>query len=74
MADRERGTVKWFNSSKGYGFIIGPDGQDIFVHYTAIQGSGYRTLEEGQHVEFSLAQGEKGPLARDVVVLQHSDQ
>lgn len=70
MEDRERGTVKWFNATKGYGFIHGPGGEDIFVHYTAIQGSGYRTLEEGQTVEFSIGQGEKGPQARDVVVVE----
>ncbi len=68
MSDqRETGTVKWFNASKGYGFIERSSGTDIFVHYSAIEGSGYRSLEEGQRVEFTVAEGQKGPQAQDVV-------
>ena len=57
------GKVKWFNNSKGYGFIQQEDGTDIFVHFSAIQGDGYKTLEEGQAVEFEVTQGQKGPQA-----------
>ena len=67
MAEKEFGTVKWFNGSKGYGFIERDEGDDIFVHYSAIQGDGYRNLEEGQRVEFSVVQGHKGLQAQDVV-------
>lgn len=66
LAEREIGTVKWFNSTKGYGFIERDAGGDIFVHYTSIQGEGYRTLEEGQKVEFTVVEGQKGPQAQDV--------
>lgn len=66
MGDRETGTVKWFNASKGYGFIERENGKDVFVHYSAIEGSGYRSLEEGQSVEFTVTQGQKGPQAQDV--------
>ena len=69
MNDRETGKVKWFNATKGYGFIERPDGQDVFVHYSAIRGSGYRSLEEGQAVEFDIADGPKGPQAQDVTIL-----
>jgi len=63
------GVVKWFDSSKGYGFIIRHDNnEDIFVHFTAIQGSGYRTLEEGQRVQFSIQEGHKGDVAEDVTI------
>ena len=58
-----QGTVKWFNSEKGYGFIAVDGGQDVFVHYSAIQMDGYKSLEEGQRVEFDVAQGNKGPQA-----------
>jgi CspA family cold shock protein len=58
--------VKWFNNSKGYGFIEGEGGKDVFVHYSAIQGQGYRSLEEGQAVEFEVQQGQKGPQAANV--------
>ena len=68
MADREIGTVKWFNESKGFGFIERQDNPDVFVHYSAIQGDGFRTLAEGQKVEFEVAQGQKGPAAEAVVV------
>ena len=66
---REQGTVKWFNGSKGYGFIAREAGEDIFVHFTAIQAEGYRNLEEGQVVEFTVEQGQKGPQAKDVVIV-----
>ena len=68
MVERYTGTVKWFNSSKGYGFIAVEDGADVFVHYSQIRGDGYRTLEEGQQVEFTLVEGQKGPQAQDVTV------
>jgi cold shock protein len=61
-----QGTVKWFNNSKGYGFIGRADGPDVFVHYSAIAGDGYRTLQEGDAVEFEIVQGPKGPQAADV--------
>jgi CspA family cold shock protein len=60
------GKVKWFNNAKGYGFIEQDGGSDVFVHYSAIQGSGYRSLEEGQQVEFEISQGPKGPQAANV--------
>jgi cold shock protein len=60
------GTVKWFNAEKGYGFIEREDGDDLFVHYSAIQTSGYRTLEEGQRVEFEVGPGKKGEEAQNV--------
>jgi len=69
MADRETGTVKWFNESKGFGFIEREQGEDVFVHFNSIRGEGFKTLSEGQKVEFTLTQGEKGPQADDVVVL-----
>ena len=69
MAERETGTVKWFNASKGYGFIERDQGEDVFVHYSVIRGEGYRSLEEGQPVEFTVTQGEKGLQAEDVIVL-----
>ena len=61
-----QGTVKWFNAEKGYGFIAVDGGADVFVHYSAIQMDGYRTLEEGQRVEFEISQGQKGPQADNV--------
>ncbi|MEW5766928.1 MAG: cold-shock protein [bacterium] len=69
MAERESGTVKWFNATKGYGFIAPDEGEDIFVHYSAIKGNGYRSLEEGQRVEFTASEGNKGLQAQDVMVL-----
>ena len=69
MADRVTGTVKWFNNEKGYGFIEQPDGDDVFVHYSAVQGSDYRSLNEGDRVEFEVTQGQKGAQASDVQVL-----
>ena len=67
MAEREIGTVKWFNDSKGYGFISREGGSDVFVHYSAIQSDGFRSLKEGQRVEFSVEQGDKGLQAVQVV-------
>lgn len=63
------GTVKWFNSEKGYGFITSEDGLDIFVHFTAITGEGFKTLEEGQKVEFEVTEGDRGPQATNVAKL-----
>ncbi|MBR2905339.1 MAG: cold-shock protein [Lentisphaeria bacterium] len=67
---REKGKVKWFNNSKGYGFIARNEGEDIFVHYSAIKVDGYKTLKEGQDVEFTVSTGEKGLQAEDVVPVQ----
>ncbi len=64
-----RGKVKWFNDSKGYGFIEQESGDDVFVHHSSIQGEGFKTLEEGQAVEFEIEQGQKGPSAVNVVPL-----
>ncbi|RUS48645.1 cold shock domain-containing protein [Cohnella sp. AR92] len=64
-----RGTVKWFNAEKGYGFISVDNGNDVFVHFSAIQGEGFKTLEEGQAVEFEITQGNRGPQASNVVKL-----
>jgi CspA family cold shock protein len=64
---RLTGKVKWFNDAKGYGFIERPDGDDVFVHYTAIEGSGFRSLSEGQEVEFEVVDGPKGKQAANVV-------
>ncbi|NMC11662.1 MAG: cold-shock protein [Chloroflexi bacterium] len=69
MTDRIVGTVKWFNSSKGYGFLARENGEDVFVHYSAIKGEGYRTLQEGQKVEFSVEKGPKGLQATNVVIV-----
>ncbi len=69
MPEREKGTVKWFNSTKGYGFIARESGNDVFVHFSAIQGEGYRGLDEGQEVEFVVAQGDKGLQAQDVAAI-----
>ncbi|AJR06798.1 MULTISPECIES: cold-shock protein [Photobacterium] len=63
------GTVKWFNDEKGFGFISGADGKDVFVHFSAIQAQGRRTLHEGQSVEFIVTDGQKGPQASEVVAL-----
>jgi CspA family cold shock protein len=69
MSERVTGTVKWFNGSKGYGFISREEGDDVFVHYSAIQGQGVRNLEEGQSVEFDVEQGPKGLQASNVTVV-----
>jgi CspA family cold shock protein len=69
MSDRQTGTVKWFNDAKGYGFIQREDGDDLFVHFRSIEGSGFRTLAEGQKVEFTVGQGQKGPQAENVTPL-----
>ena len=69
MSERIIGTVKWFNTSKGYGFIGRESGPDVFVHYSAISGDGFRNLEEGQKVEFDVEQGNKGPQAANVTIL-----
>lgn len=69
MSDRVTGTVKWFNSSKGYGFLAQENGADVFVHFSAIQGEGYKSLEEGQRVEFAIEKGPKGLQAANVTVL-----
>jgi len=69
MANRTRGTVKWFNAEKGFGFISQENGEDLFVHYSQIQSNGYRTLEEGAKVEFEITQGKKGLQASDVTVV-----
>ncbi|AOF49037.1 cold-shock protein [Tetragenococcus halophilus] len=63
----ETGTVKWFNAEKGYGFITGEDGNDVFVHFSAIQEEGFKTLEEGQSVNFDIEEGQRGPQATNVV-------
>ena len=68
MSERITGTVKWFSADKGYGFIQREGGDDVFVHYTAVQGFGFRSLEEGQQVEFTVEQGPKGLQASNVVV------
>jgi CspA family cold shock protein len=67
VSEREVGTVKWFNDAKGYGFIARETGDDVFVHYSSIEGTGYRSLAEGQLVEFTVEQGTKGPQAVRVV-------
>jgi len=69
MNERIVGTVKWFNGAKGYGFIAREGGEDVFVHFSAIQGDGYRNLEEGQKVEFSIQKGPKGLQAANVTKL-----
>lgn len=69
MSERIIGTVKWFNNAKGYGFLAQEDGDDVFVHYSAIQNEGFKTLEEGQQVEFSIEEGPKGLQASNVVSL-----
>ncbi|WP_201536444.1 cold-shock protein [Psychrobacter ciconiae] len=66
MSAREQGTVKWFNDSKGFGFIQRDSGEDIFVHFRAIQGDGYRSLKDGEKVEFTVVEGQKGLQAEEV--------
>jgi CspA family cold shock protein len=69
MSERIQGTVKWFNGAKGYGFLAREGGADVFVHFSAIQADGFRNLQEGQRVEFTVEQGPKGPQAANVVVI-----
>ena len=69
MSERVQGIVKWFNAAKGYGFIECEEGDDVFVHYSSIQSEGYRTLNQGQRVEFTIEQGPKGLQASNVVTL-----
>jgi cold shock protein len=69
MAERIVGTVKWFNSGKGYGFIEREGGPDVFVHFSSIQAEGFRSLEQGQKVEFTIEQGQKGPQAANVTIV-----
>ena len=69
MSNVVKGTVKWFNETKGFGFIQQDSGPDVFAHFSEITGSGFKTLAEGQKVEFSIAQGQKGPNAVNIVVL-----
>jgi CspA family cold shock protein len=65
-----QGTVKWFDDAKGFGFITAETGKDVFVHHSAIQGEGFKSLREGQRVEFEVVQGQKGPAAQNVVKLE----
>ena len=69
MSNTVTGTVKWFNESKGFGFIEQQSGPDVFAHFSAITGSGFKTLTEGQQVEFTITQGQKGPQAENIVAL-----
>lgn len=69
MAERVQGTVKWFSNEKGYGFIAQPNGEDIFVHFSAIKADGYRSLNEGDRVEFEVTVGQKGKQASDVTIV-----
>ena len=69
MSQTNRGTIKWFNESKGFGFISQQEGPDVFAHYSAIQSSGFKTLTEGQTVEFSVVAGDKGPKAENIVAV-----
>lgn len=69
MPERKTGVVKWFNADKGYGFIRQEEGPDVFVHYSAIQGGGFRSLEEGERVEFEIIDGQKGKQASNVIRL-----
>jgi len=69
VEERTRGTVKWFNGSKGYGFITPEEGPDVFVHYSAIQAEGFRSLQEGDQVEFTTESSPKGPQASNVTIL-----
>ena len=70
MAERTQGIVKWFNAEKGYGFIARDGGDDVFVHYSEIQGTGYRSLEDGSKVDFEITQGKKGLQASDVKLIE----
>ena len=69
MSDVQKGTVKWFNEAKGFGFIAPENGADVFAHYSEISGSGFKTLAEGQKVEFNVTDGQKGPQAENIIAL-----
>ena len=69
MSNKVQGTVKWFNESKGFGFIEQPSGPAVFAHFRAIQSAGFKTLAEGQKVEFTVTQGQKGPQAENIVAI-----
>ena len=69
MSNTVKGTVKWFNETKGFGFIEQPSGPDVFAHFSAISSTGFKTLTEGQQVEFTVTQGQKGPQAENIVAL-----
>ena len=69
MSDTMKGTVKWFNEAKGFGFIAPESGADVFAHYSEISGSGFKTLAEGQEVVFTVTQGQKGPQAHNIVAI-----
>ncbi len=69
MSDRMTGTVKWFNDDKGFGFIEREGGEDVFVHFSSIRGDGFKSLSDGQEVEFILGEGQKGPQALDVTAI-----
>ena len=69
MIERKIGTVKWFNNAKGYGFIVPEEGTEVFVHYSAIQSDGFRSLKHGQQVEYSISEGDKGLQAQEVTVV-----
>lgn len=69
MSEKVTGTVKWFNETKGFGFIAQESGPDVFAHFSAIEGDGFKTLAEGQKVEFKITQGQKGPQAESIVAL-----
>ncbi|MGH1485482.1 MAG: cold-shock protein [Cellvibrionaceae bacterium] len=69
MSNKVTGTVKWFNETKGFGFIQQENGPDVFAHFSAISGSGFKTLAEGQKVEFTVTSGQKGPQAEDIVAI-----
>jgi CspA family cold shock protein len=70
MSDRYNGTVKWFDAKKGYGFVKTEDERELFIHYSEIQGNGFKTLEEGQAVEFEISEGKKGPVASNLTVAE----
>ena len=70
MSNKATGTVKWFNETKGFGFIQQENGPDVFAHFSAIQGDGFRTLVEGQKVEFEITQGQKGPQAEKITLVK----
>jgi len=70
----QKGTVKWFNATKGYGFISTEEGEDVFVHFSAIQAEGFKTLDEGDEVEFEIVEAEKGPQAANVTKIEGSEE